>query len=94
MKKFAAIELNTGYVWGVTSAETPELACSAIQAEADGSREASVFVEISKSDASTASGFAIYAVDDGFEVLDGQASDEIEKTESFPLVGYFREVAA
>ena len=92
-KKYAAIELNSGFVWGVTSAETPEAACAAIQSEATGFREAFTFESISKSDANTtAGGFALYEVAENFDVQDGQAIDEIEKTKAYPLTGYFREV--
>lgn len=95
MKKYAAIELNTGFVWGVTSAATPEDACAAIQRDADGSRETATFEKISKSEINTsAGGFALYVADADFDVMDGQNPKEIEKTEALPLVGYYREVQA
>lgn len=92
MKKYAAVDLNSGFVWGVASAVTPEAACAAIASEADSHREFLDFESISNYEVrETSGGFAVYAVDENYEVQDGAAAGEIAKTKAFPLVGYFRE---
>lgn len=80
---FATIDMNSGFVWWVGSADTPAEACARSHAAADHTAE---FVECSSSNAL----YAVYEVPDGFAVDDGQDADAIKATQSHPFAGYFR----
>lgn len=92
MSTYATIDLNSGYVWWVGVADSPEAACAA--SDAEGGEYGHEYGAITSTEArrSTGGGYAVYAAPDGFALLvqDGQDDDEIARVSALPLVGYFR----
>ena len=85
MKRYATIEQNSGFVWWVGEADSPEDAC--VKSHAEGDREAISFER--KYGNNTAGGYAVYEVPADFDVDDGQDQRQIEATAAFPMVGVF-----
>lgn len=89
-RRFATIELNSGYVWWVGDAADEIDAC--LQSDAEG--QAQIEGEYRRITASeinnTDGGYAVYEAPAGFDVNNGQDEDEIAAVSALPLVGYYR----
>ena len=95
MQRFAIIESNSGYVWGVVDAETALAACAACDAEVGGDRGEGAYEEVSASEPRTTRGvYDVRMAPAGFDVQDGQDSDDIAAVEALPRAGRFGWVAA
>jgi hypothetical protein len=95
MQRFAIIESNSGYVWGVVDAETALAACAACDAEVGGDRGEGAYEEVSASELRTTRGvYDVRTAPAGFDVQDGQDRDEIAAVEALPRSGVFGWVAA
>jgi len=90
MTRYATIDLQSGYVWGVTESADPASAVSAIDAEANMSRPR-IFETTDRRDAYSRGGYALYAVPDALVIDDGQDRATIAAVESARLVGYYAE---
>ena len=95
MQRFAIIESNSGYVWGVVDAETAMAACAACDAEVGGDRGEGAYEEVSASELRTTRGvYDVRTAPAGFDVQDGQDREEIAAVEAMPRAGVFGWVAA
>ena len=91
MSRFALIELNSGFIWHVCDAESPEAACCSADREADYTRQHGEYQEISRSDLRTsAGGYAVHQAPACYVCDDDQDADEIAEVGAMPLVGYYR----
>lgn len=90
MTRYATIDLNSGYVWWLGDADTPHDAC--VKSDAVSDVYGRSFED--KYGHDTGGGYAVYEVDDSFDVNDGQSRDEIAAAEAFPHIGNFRAVNA
>ena len=90
---YAAIEHNSGMIWGVAIAATPELACSMIHREAAGPSPA---VEYERVDPirDSGGGYHLYAVPADLTIDDGtdQAAIDALTRNACDYVGDFRRV--
>lgn len=84
MANYALIDNASGYVWGVTQAETPSEACRKIDHQ-NGSDDRT-YEEVSRFSFSNESGYHVHEVPDDFEVEDGQDEAAIRAASSFPCV--------
>lgn len=87
MTRFALIDLDSGYVWGVYDADTPAAACQ--MSDRDNKAAPRTYTDTYRSQISGKSGFAVHAAPAGFDINDGQNSDEIQAVSALPLIGYF-----
>lgn len=85
--RIAAIDANSGYVWGVTRAETIAQAAVAILTDADSSREYAVEV-CNRRDADVS--LHLYVVADDLVIEDGQDADTIEVVAASTYLGSVR----
>lgn len=85
--RIAAIDANSGFVWGVTHAETIAQAAVAILTDADASREYTVEV-CNRRDADAT--LHLYVVADDLVIEDGQDSDTISAVEASTYLGSVR----
>lgn len=91
--RFVTIELNSGYVWWVGDADDAVDACNRSDAET-GNLHPGKWERISASEIrSTAGGYAVHSVPDGYEVYDGRDQSAIDAAKAMPLAGYFRRIA-
>lgn len=89
--RFATIELNSGYVWWVGHADSPEDACT--QADEVSGLEPRHHVEISRATMLDGhGGYAVYIVPEALDIDDGQAGDVIRAVRVHNLVGYYRAI--
>ena len=95
MTRFAIIETNSGYVWGVVDAETALAACAACDAEIGADRGEGAYEEVSASELRTTRGvYDVRTAPAGFDVQDGQDCEEIDAVKALPRAGVFDWVAA
>lgn len=85
--RIAAIDANSGFVWGDTVAETIAQAAVAILTDADGSREYAV--EVCSRHAADAS-LHLYVVADDLVIEDGQDAATIAAVEASTYLGSVR----
>jgi len=87
-RRFAALDLDTGFIWGVTYASSPEAAAAVISTEADGSRTyCAEPVAVRDREHAT---YLLYTVPDALEITDGQCPQQIAAVEAGECVGYVR----
>lgn len=86
IRKFATIDMNTGFVWWVGHADCAADACARSHAET--SHTPAEFVECVSRDADAV--YAVYEVPEGFDVDDGRSAHAINAAQAYPLVGHFR----
>lgn len=86
LRRFATVDLNTGFVWWVGDAADPADACA--RSHADTGNAPAEFVECASADALAV--YAVHEVPAGFDVFDGREADEIVATQAHLLVGHFR----
>jgi hypothetical protein len=95
MQRFAIIESNSGYVWGVVDAETALAACSVCDADVGGDRGEGAYEEVSSSELRTSRGvYDVRLAPAGFDVADGQDSEAIASVQALPRAGVFGWVSA
>ena len=95
MKRFAILESNTGYVWGVVDAETALAACAECDRKISGTRGDGEYESVSAGDLSTTrGGYDVRIAPEGFDVQNGQDSDEIAAVDAMPRAGLFGWVSA
>ena len=95
MQRFAILESNSGYVWGVVDAETAIDACSVCDAEIGGDRGAGQYESASYSDLRTTRGvYDVRIAPAGFDVQDGQDPASIAAVEALPRAGIYGWVSA
>lgn len=87
MDKFALIDINSGFVWGVTEAANAENACQRIDYDI-GERNRTYDTHGPDSGAHRwgKDGYLVYRVPADFEVDDGQDADQIAATEAHPRI--------
>jgi len=85
--RYAIIDLDSGYVWGVTNADTPEHACQRIDYTlGHEARSYDCHRPGSRAERWGKTGYRVHRVSGDFDVGDGRDRDMIEATESFPCV--------
>ena len=90
--RYALIDNNSGYVFGVVDASNPVEAAKILdQKIGDGSRE---YEEAGRPDFSNETGYHVYHAPADFEVDDGQNEKEIAAVSALPKAGYVRSVEA
>ena len=91
MKRFAIIESNSGFIFGVVDAENPLAACAALEADigVDRGEGAYEYAEYETGDI-----YFVHEVPDGFEVQNGQDQEEINAADLMPRVAACTWVAA
>ena len=93
--RFAVLESNSGFVWGVVDAESALAACAAVDADAGGMHEAGEYESVSVSELQTNRGvYDVRIAPAGFDVLDGQDQDAVAAVEALPRAGVFGWVSA
>lgn len=89
MTRFALIDLNSGFVWHVCDADTPEAACTIADAECGG--DAGVrYTSAARQDAYAHGGLAVHVAPAGYHCADGEDADQIAEVVAMPLAGYYR----
>jgi len=89
-RRFATIELNSGYVWWVGDADDEIDACRKSDAEGQNEPEGEYRRIMASEINSTAGGYAAHEVPKGFYLTDGQDQHQISAVTAQPLVGYYR----
>lgn len=90
MQRFAVLESNSGYVWGVVSAESAFAACSAVDAEVGNRPESGKYESVSVGELRTTQGvYDVRSAPAEFDVADGQDRDAIAAVEALPRAGVF-----
>lgn len=84
--RFALIEAISGFVWWVGEADSPEAACQLADTET-GNQPHGEYRQIPRREA--ANGYFVFSAPKGFEVNDGQASEEIQAVLDLELVGRY-----
>jgi hypothetical protein len=92
MTTYAIIDNASGYVWGVTAADSPIDACLTI--DADIGTDPREYEQKARPDFANECGYHVYEAPAGFEVADGQSEDEIDRVAALPKVAYFKIVEA
>ena len=90
-KRYAAIEANGGYVWGVTDAPDGDLVGAAEKIDRDAGCwfPEKRYTEGTESDRRAgATGFIVYEVPAGFWVEDGASPAEIDAVDNCPRAGF------
>lgn len=95
MQRFAILESNSGYVWGVVNAETALAACAECDREVGGDRGEGAYESVSVGELNTTRGvYDVRIAPEGFDVQDGQDRDEIAAVDALPRAGLFGWVSA
>lgn len=89
-RRFATLELNSGYVWWVGDAADEADACRKSDAEGQYEPEGEYRRITSSEINNTDSGYAVYEAPAGVDVSDGQDEAEIAAVSALPLAGYYR----
>ena len=90
MTRFAILESNSGYVWGVVDAESALEACMACDAEYGGRPEAGHYEPASYSDLRATRGvYDVRVAPAGFDVIGGQDPAAIDAVCALPRAGIF-----
>ena len=84
-RRYALIDADSGYVWWVGDAESPEAACTAATLETGGDERTYQRVELR----ALGDGYRVYEAPAGFDVDDGQNRTAIERVEAMPFVGRY-----
>jgi hypothetical protein len=83
MTRFAIIETNSGYVWGVVDAASPAEACRIV--DEDFGAHGRSYSEGSVFDLRTTGGaYDVRIAPEGFDVLDGQDANAIASVDALP----------
>ena len=88
MTKLAAIDISSGFVWGISSHTDLIEAAKDVTEQCDGGAGISDEYNFEITPTAGHSGYAFYRVADNFDVSDGQSQREIEATTAHPIVGY------
>ncbi len=95
MQRFAIIESNSGYVWGVVNADSALDACSACDAEIGGRPESGHYESVSVGELRTTRGvYDVRLAPAGFDVQDGQDAASIDAVQALPRAGVYGWVSA
>ena len=90
MTRFAILESNSGYVWGVVDAENALDACSVLDREIGADRGEGAYESAGFSDLNATRGvYDVRTAPVGFDVPDGQDEAAIETVNALPRVGVF-----
>jgi len=87
MNRYVTVDTNSGYVWWVGDAESPEEACTKTDLETN--LEASVYEQ---TNTDHADGFFVYTAPANFDCADGRDQASIDAVSAFPRVGRFVKV--
>jgi hypothetical protein len=86
-KRFALIDIHSGYVWGIADASDPISAARIVDHNChEFGRRYEKHSVGSRAERSGQTGYLVHQVDADFDVGDGRDRDMIEATESFPCV--------
>lgn len=88
-RRFATIEINSGYVWWVGDAVDEIDACRKSDAEGQSQVEGEYRRITASESSNTDGGYVVYEAPAGFDVNDGQDEDEIAAVSALPLAGYY-----
>lgn len=90
MARFAILESNSGYVWGVVDADSALEACLACDADFGGRHEAGHYEPASYSDLRSTRGvYDVRVAPEGFDVDNGQDQASIDAVCALPRAGLF-----
>lgn len=89
-RRFATLDLHSGYVFWVGDAESPEQACTLTDVANHASPHE--YEECCAIDRDRAT-WSVYEVPEGFDVTDGQSGDQIRLVEACDHIGMFGPVA-
>jgi hypothetical protein len=90
MNRFAIIESNSGFVWGVVDASDALAACIACDSEVGNRPEAGHYEPADLADLRTTRGvYDVRTAPEGFDVQDGQDPEAIAAVNSLPRAGVF-----
>lgn len=91
MTRYALIDLESGYVWHVCDAETPEAACTLATAETGGMAGVR-YVPTTRAGAGnySSSGYSVHIAPAGYDCRDGRDRDTIRQVWEMPSAGAFR----
>ena len=85
--RFAMIDINSGYVWGVETADDAVAACRQMDQAIGGvTRDYDEHSPRSHAERRGQSGYIVYAVPTEFDVDDGQDAGQIAAVEAHPRV--------
>jgi hypothetical protein len=85
--RYALIDSNTGYVWGIATGETPEAACAIVDHDIDPSEaDARQYESITASDRGRDHYLVYDATTLDGDVTDGQDQEQIDRVSALPLV--------
>ncbi len=89
MTRYAIIDKNSGFVWGVLDGDDPIDACRKLDISTkDFDRE---YEDVGHSDLFiNDGGYVVYLAPDGFDVDDGQDREAINAVEAMPLAACIR----
>lgn len=93
MPNFATLDLHSGYIWWSGEADTPVDACVMSHA-CTGGYHSTEWAAVSRSDANTGSGYAVYRIPETMALDDGRDADTIEAVTACPLAGYFQRTSS
>ncbi len=89
MTRYALIENNCGFVWGVVDADTPIAACMKVD-ESLGELDRE-YSEVSRADLFVnEASYHVYEAPAGFDVTDGQDAEQIASVQALPKVAIVR----
>jgi len=96
MTRFAILESNSGYLWGVVDAESALAACTAVDAYCGANRGDGAYESVCESELRTTRGvYDVRTAPAGFKLhQDGQDLDAIAAVEALPRAGVFAWVSA
>lgn len=93
--RFAIIESNSGFVWGVVSADDALAACYVMDAEIGGRPDDGAYEAVSVGELRTTRGvYDVRVAPADFDVQDGQDPGAIAAVEALPRAGIYRWVSA
>ena len=95
MKRFAILESNSGFVWGVVDSDSSIQACYDVDADTGGRPGDGEYEPVSVGELRTTRGwYDVRLAPDGFDVVDGQDQDSIAAVEALPRDGFYVWVSA
>lgn len=91
MNRYAIIETNSGYVWGVVNAQSALDACTEVDKAVGGDPGEGWYQTVPAGEWNTDRGYYdVRQAPEGFDVDDGQDREQIAAVNALPRVGMFQ----